>query len=97
MNFLDLDSNSLYVYDKIKEIYGDGFLSDLYLNKSNIKSVISYLKSLGIKCINELLIYKIDVFFKDVDFLECEIKKFDVSEFVNLVNDDYFMIDNYLF
>lgn len=96
MNFLKLDECYVDVYDRIKKHNGDAAFSDLLLNQENAKKVISYLQNVGIKPIYELLIYEIDIFNTNVNVLRDCFEKNGVSYVVNLVNNDYFTIEEFV-
>lgn len=96
MNFLKLDECYVDVYDRIKKHNGDAAFSDLLLNQENAKKVISYLQNVGIKPIYELLIYEIDIFNTNVNVLRDRFEKNGVSYVVNLVNNDYFTIEEFV-
>lgn len=86
--------------DIISEIInhnGEAVLLDIDSYCDNFKLNYEILKEIGITCINELLIYKLDVFFLDSEVLKQSLK--DVSNlenFVHNVNTDFFSIDEIL-
>ena len=63
-------------------------------NQEECIKIIEYLRKIGITCINELLIYEIDLFKKDLDYIIKKISKFNIPVFVNIVNDEYTAIEN---
>jgi len=83
--------------DVIEEIIshnGESILTDIDGFNNNIRNNLMLLKELGINCINELLIYKMDIFFINYPGLKQKIINLkDVGKFVDKVNEDFFNID----
>ena len=68
-------------------------VADFLCNSDNCIKIISSLRELGINNINDLLIYRIDLFMQTFNMFKKKIDNINVDEFVNLVNDDYNNID----
>ena len=79
---------------KIEKFNNNSSLFEIANNKEECIKIIDYLKELGITCIDELLIYEIDLFKKDLDYIIKKISKFNIPVFVNIVNDEYIAIEN---
>lgn len=83
--------------DVIEEIIshnGKSILTDIDGFNNNIRNNLMLLKELGINCINELLIYKMDIFFINYPDLKQKIVNLkDLGKFVDKVNEDFFNID----
>lgn len=79
---------------EIKNKYNESTLFDLSCNEDDCLKIIKYLKEIGIKNIDELLIYEIDIF--KLPFIELVKKfgKFNVPLFVSFINDDISAISN---
>ena len=68
-------------------------VDNLVINSDNCLKVITYLREIGIRNIEELLIYRIDLFIQRFSRVKERIEKVNISELVKLVNDDCFSID----
>lgn len=62
-------------------------------NQDEIVKMIDFLRSIGVTCIEQLLIYRIDIFFVSFDEFKNLFVKQDLGSFVNEINADYTMID----
>ena len=78
--------------DKISENHSLEY--NLWCNLDDCKQIIEYLQSIGIMDIDNLLIYKPDIFVETKEDIETLFnKKMSINEFVNLINDNYTNID----
>jgi len=94
IDFLKKANISDIFNSKMKEEYSDSTLFDLSCNEEDCLKIINYLKEIGILNINDLLIYRIDVFKLSLEELVKKFSKFNIPLFVNLINDDFVAIDN---
>lgn len=94
MNFLKeigIDDNTI---EKIIEQNGAAVITNLEANYDNASKIYKILKKININCIDELLIYEIDLFFIDYDILIKNINNLpNLRQFVDSVNDDFFVIE----
>lgn len=81
------------IIKKIEEKLGYDTLLNMACNYENVKKNIDLLRLYNINVIDELLIYRNDVFLYDSNFLTEKFSKFDIPVFASLVNSDYTMID----
>ena len=88
---INIDSD---IINKIVNNNNDSSLFEIVNNQEECIKIIEYLRKIGITCINELLIYEIDLFKKDLDYIIKKISKFNIPVFVNIVNDEYTAIEN---
>jgi len=65
------------------------YIFDLYCNEEECSKIIKYLKELGIKDIETLLINELDLFFHNKKQIENAFSNFEIVEFINLINDNY--------
>ena len=94
IDFLSQVGISQKTINEIKNKNTNSTLFDLSCNEDDCLKIIKYLKELGIKNIDELLIYEIDVF--KLPFIEL-VKKFgnfNIPLFVSFINDDVTAIEN---
>ena len=83
---------SSYVYEELLST-DTATLSNLELNWDTVSKNIQYLKSLGLTCIDELLLYSSLVFLLNPNDLENKIKRLDKDAFTTEVNEDFFKIE----
>ena len=75
----------------------EDILYDLECDQVNCLEVIKYLQELNIKVIDDLLINEIGMFFKTKEYLVNKFSKFNISEIVEDINDDYIAIESVLY
>mgnify|MGYP001660048502 FL=1 len=68
-------------------------LFNLSCNDEDAIQIINYMRGIGITNIDELLIYRIDIFFLTFEQFIKRLSKFNVPILVNLINDNYANID----
>ena len=83
---------SSYVYEELINT-DPATLSNLELNWDTVSQNIKYLKSIGLTCIDELLLYSSLVFMLNPSDLENKIKRLDKDDFTAEVNEDFFKIE----
>ena len=66
---------------------------DLSCNDEDAIEIIKYMRNIGITNIEELLIYRIDIFFLTFEQFIKRLSKFNIPALVNHINDDYANID----
>lgn len=81
------------IYD-LESKYDDGVIDLIEIECENIKDVIKYLKEIGIKNIDELMLGYIELFLKDVEEVKKAFDKFDIPDVVNAINNDVTYIEN---
>ena len=75
----------------------EDILYDLECDQVNCLEVIKYLQELNIQVIDDLLINDIGMFFKTKEYLANKFSKFNISEIVDDINDDYIAIESVLY
>lgn len=83
---------SSYVYEELLST-DPATLSNLELNWDIVNKNVKYLKSIGLTCIDELLLYSSLVFMLNPSDLENKIKRLDRDTFTAEVNEDFFKIE----
>ena len=68
-------------------------LSSLVINEDESLKIINYMKEIGLTCIDELLINRIDLFLSSFEKFVKKLSKFNIPVLVQLVNTDYATID----
>lgn len=84
------------VIDKIMSQLDYDTILNLAVNHQKVKDNVEFFKSLKITFIDQLLINKTDIFFKDVNLLKEKFSKYNNDIIVELLNNDYTMIDEIL-
>ena len=81
------------VIKKIEENNNQSSLYDLNLNDDNCIQIIKYLKELGVYNIDLLLINELDIFKLTFNEFVKKIKRFNIPNFVQAINNDYVTIE----
>lgn len=71
----------------------DIVINDLVYNQDNVIKILNYLQELGIKNINDILVEKIDFFFRDIDEVKEHFNRYDKDVIVKLINEDISNLD----
>ena len=71
----------------------DIVINDLVYNQDNVVMILNYLQELGIKNINDILVEKIDFFFRDIDLVMEHFNRYDKNVIVKLINEDISNLD----
>lgn len=80
--------------DSLRLKYEESILEVFELNKDNVLKVIDYLKDIGVNNIEELILYKLEFFTKDVDVIIKRFNEYNIGEVVDSINEDITNIDN---
>ena len=78
------DYVSSEVYEKLISLLSLDVKSSLSKNKDNIIKIFKYFKSIGINKFDDLLLFRCDLLFEDVESLKDKINKMDTS-FVSFI------------
>ena len=78
------DYVSSEVYEKLISLLSLDVQSSLSKNKDNIIKIFKYFKSIGINKFDDLLLFRCDLLFEDVEYLKDKINKMDTS-FVSFI------------
>ena len=89
LDFLKEHNISEITIEKLKKTQSPSLLFDLICNDEECVKIINYLKEIGIKNIDELLIYETELFFKNKNKIELAFSKHNINELVELINQDY--------
>ena len=90
-DFLVVSGISLETINKLKD--RDSLLFSLYSNKDEFIQITNYLRLIGIKNIEDILIYNPQIFLETKDNLVYSFSKYDIKEMVDKINNDYTNID----
>ena len=75
----------------------EDILYDLECDQVNCLEVIKYLQELNIQVIDDLLINEIGMFFKTKEYLANKFSKYNISQIVDDIYDDYIAIESVLY
>lgn len=78
------DSDILEIVNNNHEAMIDYFVH----NKDNVIQVINYFKGIGVLLNKDMFKYRLDIFSRDIDNIKSNIEMYNVSIFVELINDD---------
>ena len=79
--------------DKMIDVLGYDSVLNLACNYKLVKNNIDLLKQLGILDIESLLLNKYYIFLKETRDIFNNFTKYNISEIINLINEDYDAID----
>lgn len=96
MDFLEIVGVPSLTLEKVKEYNGEALLTDLYLNRIEVMEIIKYFHNIGLNVVDNLLVFTVDVFFRDLEEIKIKIQEYGVGKFVTTVNNDYFQITEIL-
>ena len=88
IDYLTLGNISSYTINKIIENNTESRICDLSCNGQECLKIIEYMRQIGIKCIDELLINYSDIFLWDYEDFVNKINKLNVPYLVQCVNVD---------
>lgn len=75
--------------DTLNKNCSDSIQYSLNCNEYEIKKIITYLKKIGINCIDEILIDYYEFFLSSYDDFKNRFKKYKLEPLVELINADY--------
>lgn len=88
MNFLlDLGIKQNTI-NSIKTKYDEGVIDNFRTEEDNVEEVINYFREIGIVDIDNLLIFDLTIFTKDIDYVKECFNKHNLKEVVKSINKD---------
>ncbi len=93
MKFLLEEGFTQELIDKLILKYDEGILDIFQIEKNNVIDNIRYLKQLGIKRLEELILFRIELFTKDPEEIKEAFDKPNWKEIVEEINEDVLNID----
>ena len=79
---------------KIEKKCGKEMLYNLYCNEYQIKDIINYFKSIGINCIDEILVNYTEIFIDTLDDVKKLFENKKIDLLVDMINTDYRVIES---
>lgn len=92
IDFLKECGLSDFEIKQIEEVNSSANLYNLNCNEFDVVKMIEYLSKLGVKNVEQLLKYKIDLFFTSFENFRDKFEKFD-KKIVDIINQDYTVVD----
>lgn len=93
MQFLIENGFKKSTIEKLQEKYDESILDVVSLEEENVIEVINYLKQIGIQNIEDLMIYQVELFTKDIDKIKNHFDKPNQYQMVEKINEDVMNID----
>ena len=93
LKFLEKCNISNDIMKKIEKENSSASIYNLNCNGEEVCKIIEYLNQLNITCIDDLLVYRIDVFFRSLEDLKKRFSKYEEKSLVQALNNDYSIID----
>lgn len=81
------------IINKIAENNSVGIVEDLDFKYEKVKEIIDIFKMIGISNVESFLIYKPQIFYKNPEFIYDKLKKYNILELRELLNEDIDNID----
>ena len=78
---------------EIEKVNTSTNIYNLNCNEYDAGKIINFLRELGVRCINQLLVNKIELFFFRYDDVKRLFYKYDLYKLVELINQDYNIVD----
>lgn len=97
LDFLKAAGIDNLAIEDLKRTYDESNLYTLYTNEYEAVKIIKYFREIGIKYIEELLVYYFRVFIYSLDDVKKAFAKYGEQTCVDKINEDYFVIDKILF
>lgn len=88
MDFLIDNGISQNVIVEIEDNNEDSLVYNFICNWKNVVLVLEYFKSIGIKSIDRLLIYKLEIFLVDYERVVKAFNAYDTTILAQLINED---------
>ena len=79
--------------EKLQKRYENSILDLFILEKANVEDNIRYMKKIGIKRIEEILLMHIEIFTKNQEEVENAFLKHNIKEIVEEINEDPMAIE----
>lgn len=76
---------------EIEEYISDEDINNYYVSELRVAEILDYLKSLGIKNIKDILMYKSNIFYESVNTIKKNIPNDKII--IELINEDYQNLD----
>ncbi len=76
---------------EIEEYLSDEDINNYYVSELRVAEILDYLKSLGIKNIKDILMYKSNIFYESVNIIKKNIPNDKII--IKLINEDYQNLD----
>ena len=90
-DFLVVAGISIDTIDEIKK--NNNLLFELYSNKEEVIAICNYLRKIGVNNIDDIIIYRPDMFLETESSVNYYFSKFEIKDIVNKINEDYLNID----
>ena len=74
--------------NSIKTKYDEGVIDNFRTEEDNVEEVINYFRKIGIVDIDNLLIFDLTIFTKDIDYVKECFNKHNLKEVVKSINED---------
>ena len=81
------------VINKIEHVNSRAYIYYLYCNCDAVIKILKYFNELKINSIDELLIYRIEIFFNSLEDITKSFSKYDINYLVEQINNDFSFID----
>lgn len=94
MKFLLEEGFSTELIDKLEKKFDPATIELLEIESDNVIEVINYLREIGIKNIETIILTYVELFTRDIDDVKKEFNKHNIPDVVAKINEDIFYIEN---
>lgn len=94
MNFLIEEGLPEKLIIDLESKYDESVLDLIEIESENIRGIIRFLKRIGIKRIDELLLGYIELFLNDIEVVKETFNRYNIPEVVKAINSDVTNIEN---
>ena len=93
IDFLKKYGISSLAIKEMEKVNSSANLYNFNCNQDEVVKILNFLREHGVKCIEQLLINRIDMFFVDFNKFYKLYVKDDVDTFVKTINEDYMSME----
>ena len=93
MDFLLKEGFSESLINQLIKQYDKTIIQEFILEEENVKDIIHYFRTIGIKRIDDLLLTRITIFTKDINDVKDAFLKHNIKKAVDEINEDIDLID----
>lgn len=72
----------------IKQRYNSNYINHFEIMMDNVSDILSYLNSIGVSNLLNVILYRPDICFRDLDYLKEQIAKYDQKLVLYMFNND---------
>ena len=91
MDYLKIFNLTNEDIDEIIDFIDTDDYNELFINREKVTNILNYFLSIGIINIKDILMYKTDIFYDELDYIKSKLNN--NLNLINLINEDVLNID----